>query len=139
MLDPKFNPKFQVSKFVIGTNFADFARRFRLIMREARVNASMQRMFLAQSLPDAMTDHFWIYVRIRGLWMRFWTTSPRYTRLKAMSISRHECATSVKMSPRELEINGLRPPPKLELLQFLAKIRMSHDIRLMRPSTVLRL
>jgi hypothetical protein len=28
-------------------------------MREARVNASMQRMFLAQSLPDAMTDQFW--------------------------------------------------------------------------------
>ena len=55
MLDPKF----QVSKFVIGTNFADFGRRFRLTMREARVNASMQRMFLAQSLPDAMTDQFW--------------------------------------------------------------------------------
>ena len=59
MLDPKFNPKFQVRQFVIGTNFADFARRFRLIMREARVNGSMQRMFLAQSLPDAMTDQFW--------------------------------------------------------------------------------
>jgi hypothetical protein len=42
MLDPRFDPKCQVSKFVIGTNFADFARRFRLIMREARVNASMQ-------------------------------------------------------------------------------------------------
>jgi hypothetical protein len=28
-------------------------------MREARLNASMQRMFLAQSLPDAMTDQFW--------------------------------------------------------------------------------
>ena len=28
-------------------------------MREARVNASMQPMFLAQSLPDAMTDQFW--------------------------------------------------------------------------------
>jgi hypothetical protein len=38
MLDLKFNPKFQVSKFVIGTIFADFARRYRLIMREARVN-----------------------------------------------------------------------------------------------------
>ena len=56
MLDSKFNPKFQVSKFVIVTNFADFARRFRLIMHEARVNASMQLMFVAQSLPDAMTD-----------------------------------------------------------------------------------
>ena len=28
-------------------------------MREARVNARMQRMFLAQSLPDVMTDQFW--------------------------------------------------------------------------------
>jgi hypothetical protein len=55
----KFNPKFQVSKFVIGTKLTDFARRFRLIMREARVNASMQRMFLAQSLTHAMTDQFW--------------------------------------------------------------------------------
>ena len=47
------------SKFVIGTNFADFARRFRLISREALVNASMQPIFLAQSLPDAMTDEVW--------------------------------------------------------------------------------
>ena len=29
MLDPKFNPEFQVSEFVIGMNFADSARRFR--------------------------------------------------------------------------------------------------------------
>jgi len=50
--------KFQVSNVVIGTNFADFARRFRLIIREALVNASMQLMFLVQSFPDAMTDQF---------------------------------------------------------------------------------
>ena len=58
VLDPKLNPKFQVTKIVIGTNFADFTPWFRLIMREARVNASMQRMFLAQSLPDAMAHQF---------------------------------------------------------------------------------
>jgi len=30
---------------------------------------------------------------------------------------------------RQLQINGLRPPPKLELLQFLANIRMFHENR----------
>ena len=39
---------------------------------------------------------------------------------------------------RQLQISGLRPPPKLDLLQFLAKSRMSHENRLMRPSTVLQ-
>jgi hypothetical protein len=82
--------------------------------------------------------------------MRFWTTSPRYRRLRVTSISIHNCATSIKMSPRkwlrstprglklmrQLQINGLRPPRNLELLQFLANIRISNEIRLMRPSTV---
>jgi len=39
---------------------------------------------------------------------------------------------------RQLQINELPPSPKLELLEFLAKILMSHEIRLMRPSTVLQ-
>ena len=37
----------------------------------------------------------------------------------------------------KLHINGLCPPPRLELLQFLPKIRMTREIRLMRLSTVL--
>ena len=86
MLDPKFNPKFQVNKFVIGTNFADFARRFRLIMRRM----FLARMFLAQSLLDAMTDQFWDL-----------REDQRTLDEILASISRHNCGTSVKMSPRQ--------------------------------------
>jgi hypothetical protein len=153
MLDPKFNPKFQVSKLVIGTNFADFAPRFRLIMREARVNAtSMQRMFLAQSLPDAMTDQFWdpredqrtldeILDYFSALY-KVESDVDLETQLRNIRQDESESVVTFHSrwmkAMRQLEINGLRPPPNLELLQFLAKIRMSHEIRLMRPSIVLQ-
>jgi len=142
MLDPKFNPKFQVRQFVIGTNFADFARRFRLIMREARVNASMQRMFLAQSLPDAMTNQFWDLredQRTLDEILDYFSTlykveSDVDLETQLRNIRQDESETVVTFHSRwmklkrQLQINGLRPPPKLELLQFLAKIRMSHEI-----------
>jgi hypothetical protein len=147
MLDPKF----QVSKFVIGTNFADFGRRFRLTMREARVNASMQRMFLVQSLPDAMTDQFWdvrqdqkTLDEILDYFSALYKVESDVDLETQLRIIRHdESETVVTLHSRwlslmrQLQIKGLRPPPKLHLFQFLANIRMSHEIRLMRPSTVL--
>ena len=126
--------EFQVSEFVIGTNFADSARRFRLIMREARVNASIKRMFLAQSLPDAMTDQFWdlredhstldeILDYFSALYK---VESDVDLETQLQNIRQYESETVVTFHSRwmklmrQLQINGLLPPPKLELLQFLA-------------------
>jgi hypothetical protein len=109
-------------------------------------------MFLAQSLPDAMTDELCnlredqrtldeILDYFSALYK---VESDVDLETQLRNIRQHESETAVTFHSklmkliRQLQINGLRPPPKLELLQFLPKIRMSHEIRLMRPSTGLQ-
>jgi hypothetical protein len=109
-------------------------------------------MFLAQSLPDAMTDQFWdlredqrTVVEILDYFFALYkVVSDVDLETQLQNIRQDEFETVVTFHSRwmklmrQLQINELRPPPKLELLQFLAMIRMPHEIRLMRPSTVLQ-
>ena len=55
--------KYKIDHFVQGTNFWDWARRFLLIMKEARVHETTQLLLLVQADPNSLTHEFWEFRR----------------------------------------------------------------------------
>jgi Asp-tRNA(Asn)/Glu-tRNA(Gln) amidotransferase C subunit len=144
--------KLKITPYEPGTNFADFARRFQLIIQDACVKPEKARTLLCQSLPHSMQDEFWDQrdigkdiSEILEYFSEIYQVDTEATLEREYYNIRQGEGESINafhvrwlQLMRKMAVNRIRPTPELEKVTFIAKTRNQNQIRMMRPTSVLQ-